>query len=179
MPGPSLLNIYDGGCEGFSLCGPNRPRPIIESMVITAKRLARHWNWRISAQMRMASLVVTWLLVFGASLIPLMPVIGALRLLSGGAQMGLNQALAKRSPLNGRDRWDWAMLLLAFAGSVAISAIQQVRGELWTPTMLLVLFPYSVIQLRSYQRSIVAHAVPAPAGREPLEFKPKVRDRAA
>lgn len=148
-------------------------------MTFTPDRLAQRWNWRLSAHMRLVSLCTTWLLVFGASVLPLVPVIAVLRLAFGTVQMGLNQALAKRSPLSSRDRWDWLLLLLAFGGSVAVAAMQRATGDSWAPAMLLVLVPYSVIQLRSFQRSLVAHAVPAQAVVDPLIFTPTVRGRAA
>ncbi len=127
--------------------------------------VAQGWDWRRSAQARLFSLGFLWLMVFGAGLLPLVPLLAGARMAFSGAQLFLNRTLAKRSPLASRDRYDWALLGLAFAGSIAVAAIAGATGNRPSAALLLVLLPYSGLQLRSYRRSLAAYAV-----RQPLAF---------
>ena len=114
-----------------------------------------------------------WVLVFCASVLgPLLPVLGALRMLAGGAQLGLNHALARRMPIAGRDRVDWVLLGFAFAGSVLSATLVEVTGSTMPLFVLPLLIPYSGLQIRSYRRSLDAHRVQAEHSMlEPLAFR--------
>lgn len=140
----------------------------------------RRWDWRRSAWWRLGSLSSVWVLVFLGSLAgPLLPLIGVLRMVFGGAQLALNQALARRSPLAGRDRWDWVLLALAFAGSVTAASLSKATGTTSPLFFLPLLLPYTALQLRSFQRSIEAHRISEPA---PIPFpaaRPAAERRAA
>jgi hypothetical protein len=125
------------------------------------------WDWRVSAHARTASLASLWLLIFAGALTgPLLPIIGALRMAASTIQLVLNGALARRRPIARRDRFDWLLLGLAFAGSCTIAAI----GDYTNPLLLmLVLVPYSGIQYRSIRRSWAAHSI-VPPPLPPLPF---------
>ena len=121
--------------------------------------IARRWDWRLSARLRLVSLGSVWFLVFGSSLLaPVLPVLGILRMAFSGVQLVLNQKLARRLPIAPRDRYDWGLLLLAFAGSVAAASVARATGDSYASILLLpVLIPYSGLQLRSFRRSLDAH----------------------
>ena len=146
--------------------------------------IARRWDWRLSARVRLVSLGSVWFLVFGSSLLaPVLPVLGILRMAFSGVQLFLNQKLARRQPIAGRDRYDWGLLLVAFAGSVAAASVARATGDPeQTPLLLLpVLVPYSGLQLRSFRRSLHAHGRREPAAPvvEPIPFAQSVERRAA
>lgn len=127
----------------------------------------RRWDWRLSAQWRLVSLSSVWVLVFfGALAGPLLPVLGVCRMVFGGAQLALNQVLARHSPLAGRDRYDWMLLGLALAGSVTAASLARATGTTSPVFVLPLLLPYTALQWRSFRRSIEAHrvseAVPIP-----------------
>ena len=146
-------------------------------------KLAEHWDWRLSAAVRLASLGFVWFLVFGASLLaPLLPVLGVLRLALSGGQLVLNRKLAQRRPIAPRDRYDWGLLLVAFGASVAAASVARAAGDAHATLLVLpVLVPYSGLQMRSFRRSLEAHAL-SERGPALLEFpapRPAVRARAA
>ena len=128
-------------------------------MVVRCSKLAERWDWRLSARVRLASLGSVWLLLFASSLVaPVLPMIGALRMAFSGLQLVLNRNLARRLPIAPRDRYDWGLLLLAFAGSVAAASVARATAGGYSSLLLLpVLIPYSGLQLRSFQRSLDAH----------------------
>ncbi len=136
----------------------------------TIDRVCRRWDWRLSARIRLASLGSVWVLVFLASLLaPVLPILGALRMAISGVQLMLNQKLARRRPIAGRDRYDWALLGLAFAGSVFAASIVRITGDAHDPLIFLpVLLPYSALQARSFQRSNEAHRLSITVPRSPL-----------
>lgn len=136
-----------------------RPRPLDSGVVKTfGSTVSEHWDWRLSARVRLASLGSVWFLVFGASLVaPLLPVLGIARMAASGAQLFLNRNLARRTPIASRDRYDWLLLGIAFAGAMFVSSFAQLTGHIPSMLVLTVLVPYSGLQLRSFQRSLVAH----------------------
>lgn len=116
------------------------------------------WDWAVSARVRLWSLVATWAMVFAGGLLgPLSLPVVALRLAATPVQCVLNGRLNRRVPLEKRDRWDWALLGLAFLASCGVSAVANEPGQVVptdvNPLLLLpVLLPYSAIQLRTNAR---------------------------
>lgn len=116
--------------------------------------VTRRWTWRTSAHFRLGSLLSAWLVVLagpwlGALFFPL----AALRFVVSSGQMALNHGLARTQPLGPRDRLDWLLLGATFLASCAASALQRAFGHDVLPlALVLVLIPYSVIQLRMSAR---------------------------
>jgi hypothetical protein len=127
--------------------------------------------------MRLLSLMMVWaLVVCGSLMTPVLPVLGGARMAFGGSQLLLNHRLARRTPIAGRDRYDWALLGLALLGSIgAAAAAKALAGEMTLPLLLPVLLPYSAIQLRSFRRSLDAHN----RVNAPIAVFPGVRQRRA
>ncbi len=120
--------------------------------------LAERWNWRLSAHFRLASLGSVWVIVLGSAVLgPLLPILGIARMASAGGQLLLNHKLARRLPLERRDHFDWVLLALAFAAAILAASVGNATGGSEPRLMLLpVLIPYSVLQLRSFRRSLAA-----------------------
>ncbi|HEX6030360.1 MAG TPA: hypothetical protein VFY90_02940 [Tepidiformaceae bacterium] len=125
-------------------------------------RIDRYWDWRLSAQLRIASLASAWLLVL------LMPVLGWLMLpltvaRSAGsfAQTGLNVRLGRHIPVGRPDRWDWALIASIFALAYVGAGVSYVTGasRYSMPLVLPLLLPFTALQLRMVQRSLTAHRV--------------------
>lgn len=113
----------------------------------------------MSARVRLASLVATWVMLFAGGLLgPLSLPVVALRLAATPVQCVLNGRLNRRVPLARRDGWDWALLGVAFLASCGVSALFAEPGRVVVPTevnpllLLPVLLPYSAIQLRTNAR---------------------------
>lgn len=124
--------------------------------------------------MRIASLGSVWVLVFFGSLAgPFLPLISLFRMAFGMGQLALNHTLSRRSPLANRDWLDWACLVLAVAGSIVAAVLARMAGEPAPLFVLPVLLPYSVIQVRSFRRSLEAHARPRV---EPLRLPVRERE---
>ncbi|MGE5597715.1 MAG: hypothetical protein ACM3S1_16950 [Hyphomicrobiales bacterium] len=137
------------------------------------------WNWRLSGHCRLASLASTWLLAMTSPLLgALIWPIGALRMAASMAQLVLNLRLGQREPLPRRDLADRALFAATFLGSCAYSALQRQYGGAWSPLLLvIVLVPFSAIQLRMCARSYVAFAQKGERA-NPLLVETQIHERA-
>jgi hypothetical protein len=119
------------------------------------RRLARGWNWRLSAHCRVASITSLWVIVL------LLPVLGALagpllvlRFGTSLVQMALNQTLHRKLPIMSAPLGDWLLLALALAGATAAAAVEPGHGVTNNPLLLsLALAPFTAVQLRIAARS--------------------------
>ena len=123
------------------------------------------WTWRTSGHARLASLLTAWLLALasyplGILILPIVVLRSAASLL----QLALNHRLSRRVPFPRRDRYDWALMGATLAGSCLFSVCQRLFGPEWTAVhLLLVLIPFSGLQLRAVARSYAADRGRRPA----------------
>ena len=125
------------------------------------------WNWRLSAQCRIASLLSLW----GAVLLMgplgwLFAPVAAIRTGLSLAQTVLNVRLGRSLPLDDQDRLDWLMVAGVFAGAYFAAGVSHFSGAGISPfTLLPMLVPFSVLQMRMVTRSrraaLVAEMRPA------------------
>lgn len=125
------------------------------------------WNWRLSAQCRIASLLSLWgaVLLMGPLGWLFAPVAGVRTVLSL-AQSLLNVRLGRRLPLDHQDRLDWLMVGGVFTGAYFAAGVSHFSGAGISPfTLLPMLVPFSILQLRMVARSrraaLVAEMRPA------------------
>ncbi|MBI2764670.1 MAG: hypothetical protein HYX53_02025 [Chloroflexi bacterium] len=117
------------------------------------------WDWRLSAQFRLLSLVTLWAgLMLAPELGPLLLPFALVRTGASVAQLALNRKLAQRIALPRRDRLDYALFGLAFLGAVAASLIREAYpAAAEIPVVLPALLPFSALQLRMCRRSFHTH----------------------
>ena len=123
----------------------------------------RHWDWRISAHARLASLGLLWVAIMGSPFLgPFVLPLFAVRFATSPAQLFLNTDLGRRRPLDGRTRLDWLLLVVTFiAACVSGQLHQNAQGAMASLTLLPLLAPFSLIQLRAALRSYRAASTPA------------------
>jgi hypothetical protein len=138
----------------------------------------RHWDWRVSAHARLASLGLLWVAILGSPLLgPFVLPLIAIRFATSPAQLFLNTDLGRRRPLDGRTRLDWLLLVVTFiAACVSGQLHQNAQGAMAPLTLLPLLAPFSAIQLRAALRSYRAHDAAAAAV---IRLRPASAARAA
>ena len=136
--------------------GRNDYRPVHRPVIGAWSHLPVWWNWRVSGHFRAGSLGSVWALVlFSPALGPLLAPLAAGRFVLSTMQLILNRRLGRRHPIEGRTRFDWALLALAFLGSCLASVAQ---GSAPMAIVLMpVVVPFSAIQVRMCMRSYRAH----------------------
>lgn len=148
----------------------------------TQRWLDEHWNWRLSAHCRVASLGSVWLLALisgaGVVLIP----IAALRTVASVLQSVFNIRLGRTQPIRGTDRYDWALIASIFVAAEVLAALRQYdHMQITTLTLLPMLLPFTALQARMCWRSyrVPTHMTPAAATIIRMERFTRVTSRAA
>jgi hypothetical protein len=130
-------------------------------MTAVLRHIDRHWDWRLSARLRIASLASAWALVL------LMPVLGwllfpltAIRSAASFVQAGLNVRLGRHIPVGRPDRLDWALIASIFALAYLAAGIAYFTGASphSMPFVAPLLLPFTALQLRMVGRSWRAQA---------------------
>lgn len=113
------------------------------------------WNWRLSAQCRVASLLSLWgAVVLMGPLGWLFAPAAAIRTVLSLGQTFLNVRLGRASPLDRQDRLDWLLVGAVFAGAYFAAGVSHFSGEGLSPFLLFpMLLPFSILQLRMVARS--------------------------
>ena len=130
-------------------------------MTAQLRTIETHWNWRVSAHCRIASLLALWaVLLFMGPLGWLFAPIAAVRSMLSFAQAFLNVRLGKRTPLERQTRLDWALVGAIFAAAYLAVGIGHLIGDMQSPVLFIpLLAPFSVLQARMTARSLRAAAI--------------------
>ena len=129
------------------------------AMTNRLRLLESHWNWRFSAQCRVASLVTLWVVVLamgwlGMFMVPL----AATRTVASFGQTALNVRLGRQIPVMKQSRLDWLLIAAIFAGAEGAAVAATVTGNMHSPLLYLpMLIPFTVLQIRMTNRSLAAH----------------------
>lgn len=132
-------------------------------MIDRFEQLEQRWNWRLSAHLRIASLVSLWLvLLFTGPLGWMFAPIAAARSGLSFLQAFLNVRLGREVPLEGQTRLDWALVVLIFVAAYIAVGLGRVVGNMHSPFLFVpLLVPFSVLQSRMTLRSFRAARIEA------------------
>lgn len=151
-------------------------------MTLPLQRFESRWDWKLSARLRMGTLLSTWVLVaLAAPLAWIVVPLFALRTAASTVQSFLNIRLGRRHSIDRPTRVDWVLVASIFVLAEAAAFITRSPEALPFAWMAAMLAPYTLLQLRMYGRSRAAyrHSIAHEASIIRLERYAALEQRAA